>query len=100
MFVSGYAREVLRKVLSLIEDIDEVVERDVRLLREETEKLGDWFFLLVVAGEHNFSLSLTREATITEKPALHFLSNSDCASPEETTAAAVDIDYRKIHVLN
>lgn len=46
-------REVLRKVLSLIEDIDEVAERDVRLLREEIERLGDGFFLLVVAGEYN-----------------------------------------------
>lgn len=46
-------REVLRKLLGVIESIDEASHRDVRLLREEIERLGDGFFLLVVAGEYN-----------------------------------------------
>lgn len=46
-------REALRKVLSVVESIDEVSERDVDLLRDEIERLGDGFFLLVVAGEYN-----------------------------------------------
>lgn len=46
-------REVLRQVLSVVESIDEASERDIKLLRDEIERLGDGFFLLVVAGEYN-----------------------------------------------
>lgn len=46
-------REVLRKVLSVVEGIDEACDRDVKLLRHEIDRLGDGFFLLVVAGEYN-----------------------------------------------
>ena len=46
-------REALRNVLSAVKSIEEVMPRDVELLREEITRLGDGFFLLVVAGEYN-----------------------------------------------
>ncbi len=46
-------REALRSVLSTVQNIEEVSSRDVELLREEIARLGDGFFLLVVAGEYN-----------------------------------------------
>lgn len=46
-------REVLRKVLSVVDGIDESCDRDAKLLSHEIDRLGDGFFLLVVAGEYN-----------------------------------------------
>lgn len=46
-------REALRAVLAAIQHIPEASERDVRLVKTEIARLGDGFFMLVVAGEYN-----------------------------------------------
>lgn len=46
-------REALRAVLAAIQHMPEASERDVRLVKTEIARLGDGFFMLVVAGEYN-----------------------------------------------
>lgn len=46
-------REALRTVLASIRPIPEASQADVRLVEAEIRRLGDGFFMLVVAGEYN-----------------------------------------------
>lgn len=46
-------REALRAVLAAIQAVPEASDRDVRLVQAEIARLGDGFFMLVVAGEYN-----------------------------------------------
>lgn len=46
-------REALRSVLAALRTIPEACAQDLRLLEAEIRRLGDGFFMLVVAGEYN-----------------------------------------------
>lgn len=46
-------RDALNRALRAISDIPEAVKRDISLIESEATRLGDGFFMLVVAGEYN-----------------------------------------------
>lgn len=46
-------REALREVLQAVSEVPEATQLDIGLLKSEIGRLGDGFFMLVVAGEYN-----------------------------------------------
>lgn len=57
-------REALRGVLSSVKSLPEATPRDLHLLQAEIARLGDGFFMLVVAGEYNAGKSSLINALI------------------------------------
>lgn len=78
-------REALRAVLAALQRVPEAAEKDVRLVTTEIARLGDGFFMLVVAGEYNAGKSSLVNALLGR----HILPEG----PTPTTAKVTKLRY-------
>eukprot|EP00177_Eucheuma_denticulatum_P000158 GFKZ01000283.1.p1 GENE.GFKZ01000283.1~~GFKZ01000283.1.p1 ORF type:complete len:692 (-),score=110.69 GFKZ01000283.1:875-2950(-) len=78
-------REALRTVLASIRSIPEASKADIRLVEAEIARLGDGFFMLVVAGEYNAGKSSLINALVGR--------NVLAEGPTPTTSAITKLKY-------
>lgn len=82
-------REALRSVLAVLRTIPEASTQDLRLLQAEIRRLGDGFFMLVVAGEYNSGKSSLINALVGRDVLAE--------GPTPTTSAVTKLKYADTH---
>lgn len=81
-------REALKKVHIAVKSVPQVSKRDLTLLQSEISRLGDGFFMLVVAGEYNSGKSSLVNALLGR--------NVLAEGPTPTTSSVTKLKYSHV----